>query len=146
MNKFIILSLMLLAGCATANSSGDTRSKEIQLLDENTFLITDLADDPSYGYKKSNPVKVGGVNEKSGPLNERRFLNALTGPNGETIMYVRGGSCCAFKTPNGLLDNTGMLDRYKITWLGATDTLDIYINMYDKGDLKIPVGLSAREK
>lgn len=145
-NKFIIVSIVILTGCAVSGNMGDTRTKELQLLDENTFLITETTDDRSYGYNKSNPIKVGGANDSSGPLNERRFLNALTGPNGETIIYERGGSCCAFKTPNGPFGNSGMLDRYEITWLGATDTLDIYINMYDKGDIKIPVGLTAREE
>ncbi len=109
-------------------------------------MVEKTTEDPSYGYKKTNPVKVGGVSENSGPLNERRFLNALTGPNGERIIYTRGGSCCSFKTPNGPFGNSGMLDRYEITWLGATDTLDIFINMYDEGDLFIPVGLTAKEK
>lgn len=145
MKKFIILSLLFLTGCAVNNNSNDTRTLEVQLLDDETFHLTHISEDKTYGYTKKNPAKVGGVIEDIGVKNQRRFLNAITGPNGETIMYTRGGSCCAFKTPNGLFDNTGMLDRYKITWLGATDTLDIYINMYDKGDLKIPVGLTARE-
>jgi hypothetical protein len=39
-----------------------------------------------------------------------------------------------------------MLDVYRIYWTGGKDTLDIYINMYDKGDLQIPVGLTAKGK
>jgi hypothetical protein len=88
---------------------------------------------------------VGGSNESSGPRSERRFLNALLGPNGEEVKYFRAGSCCPFKTPNGILD-TGLLDRYRVSWTGSKDTLDIFINMYDKGDLQIPVGLTARTK
>jgi hypothetical protein len=89
---------------------------------------------------------VGGSKESSGPRNERRFLNSLSGPNGEDVQYFRAGSCCAFKTPNGLMDNTGMLDRYRLTWTGSSDTLNIYINMYDKGNLMIPAGLTAKKK
>lgn len=91
-------------------------------------------------------MKAGGIKENSGPRNERRYLNALLGPEGQEVKYARAGSCCPFKTPNGMLDNTGMLDRYRLTWAGSADTVDIYINMYDKGDLRIPVGLKAKTR
>jgi hypothetical protein len=38
-----------------------------------------------------------------------------------------------------------MLDRYKVYWEGCKDTATLFINMYDKGDLKVPVGFSAKE-
>jgi hypothetical protein len=88
-------------------------------------------------------VKVGGARENAGPKNERRFLNGLRGPNQEVLQYYRAGSCCPFNTPNGVFANSGMLDIYKVYWTGGTDTLTIYINMYDKGDLEIPVGLTG---
>jgi hypothetical protein len=139
----------LLAGCAkqqaaTVTALGDTRTKEVQFLDDDTYWLTEASQDKSYGYDRRNPVKVGGVTV--GPKNEKRFLNALLGPNGEPITYFRAGNCCAFETPNGLFNNTGLLDRYRVTWAGASDTLDIYINMYDAGDLMIPVGLTAKKK
>ncbi len=152
MNKLIILSLtILIAGCSATKSrkassigEGDTRTQEVQSINNNTYLLTVMATDNNYGYNESNPVKVGGVNESVGPLNERRFLNALTGPNGERVTYFREGSCCIFKTPNGMFNNSGLLDRYRVTWEGTKDTFDIYINMYDKGDLFIPIGFKAK--
>ena len=153
MNKLIVIAVLtFLIGCATqktgttSNSGrGDTRTTEIKSLDDNTYLLTEQTSDKSYGYDKSNPIKVGGSKESSGPRNERRFLNALLGPNGEEVKYFRAGSCCAFKTPDGLIDNTGMLDHYRLTWTGTSDTLNIYLNMYDKGNLMIPVGLAAKK-
>jgi len=108
-----------------------------------TYRRVDYFTDNSYGYKSGNPVKVGGSNESSGPMNERRFLNGLTGPNGETVEYYREGSCCAFRSPNGLM-GTGLLDRYKVFYKGSKDTVTIFINMYDKGDLYVPVGFKAK--
>lgn len=153
MTKILMtIGLLILAGCASQKTAktatgglGDTRTKEVKSLDDNTYLLTETTEDKSYGYDESNPVQVGGVSEGNGPKNERRFLNALLGPNGEEIEYFRAGSCCPFKTPNGMMENTGMLDRYKIIWSGATDTLDIFLNMYDKGDLKIPLGLTSKK-
>ena len=76
---------------------------------------------------------------------EQSYLDALRGPAGQSVTYRRQGSCCPFKTPNGLLDNTGLLDAYLVTWEGNDKPLKLYINMYDKGDLFIPVGLTAAQ-
>ena len=127
------------------SAQGHTRTKEVEFLDENSFKLVEVATDKTYGFTQTNPIKVGGASEKSGPLNERTFLNGLAGPNGETIQYYRKGSCCAFKTPNGF-DNIGMLDRYNVYWKGCKDTAVLYINMYDKGDLKVPVGFKSRSE
>lgn len=152
MSKYFLLTFVFwVIGCSSQKSTssgkhmgGDTRTKPVGLIDDNTYLVTEKSDDPSYAFKTSNPVKVG--KNGSGPQNERRFLNALLGPQGEETMYYRAGSCCPFKTPNGIFENNGMLDRYRVFWTGGKDTLDIYINMYDEGDLFIPVGLNAKKK
>lgn len=152
MNKITVLILaLIIVGCASQKKSkssgiGDTRSKSVASIDNNTYLLVDKSVDSTYGFIESNPIKVGGSKESSGPLNERRFLNALLGPNGEDVHYNRKGSCCHFKTPNGMFNNTGLLDVYSVYWKGSKDTLNIYINMYDKGDLLIPVGFTAKTK
>lgn len=154
--SFVLLTIVLTSGCSSSKKSiatpgtsneavGDTRTKDVVSLDEETYLLLEPADDKTYAFTQNNAVKVGGQ-FTSGVRNERRFLNALLGPNGEAISYYRAGSCCAFKTPNGLDGKTGLLDRYRVTWQGSKDTIDIYINMYDKGDLKIPVGFTARTR
>lgn len=149
MKQFIvIISVSLLFGCSVSKNSkkglGDTRTKRLEFYNESTYLLSEQALDKSYAFSPSNPVKVGGVKESSGPLNERRFLNALLSPDGKPVKFFRAGSCCMFSTPNGLFGDSGLLDMYRIYWDGSKDTLDIYINMYDKGDLKIPMGLKAR--
>ncbi|MDR7210981.1 2-dehydro-3-deoxyphosphooctonate aldolase [Flavobacterium piscis] len=153
MKKLILLAVLITLACSTKKSNvsddkgiGDTRTKPVELIDNNTYLLTEMSEDTTYGYDKSNPIKVGGVHDKDGPLNERRFLNALFGPNDKKMMYFRAGSCCAFKTPNGFINNMGMLDRFRLSEIGSKDTIDIYINMYDAGDLKIPFGLKAQIK
>ncbi|MPN11009.1 hypothetical protein SDC9_158307 [bioreactor metagenome] len=106
--------------------------------------MTEISADKSYGYTEDNPIKVGGVDKKEGPLNERRFLNALAGPQGEKVSYYRLGSCCIFDTENGL-NGRGLLDNYRVTWEGSKDTVSIYINMYDYGQLKAPVGFTIKK-
>ena len=153
MKKLLLIALFISLSCSTKKTTisedkgvGNTRTKEVELLDENTYFLTETSDDTTYGYDESNPIKVGGVQTKEGPINERRFLNALYGPNDKKMIYFRAGSCCSFKTPNGYLGNSGMLDRYRLSEIGSKDTVDIYINMYDTGDLKIPFGLKGQTK
>lgn len=155
-NALIILFITLITACASQKSTtgstpgrksnkafGDTRTLDVEYLDENTCKLSILSTDKSYGYSENNPIKVG--QNESGPRNERRFLNGLLGPNGEPIAYTRVGSCCPFKTPNGLFDNSGMLDKYQLTWQGQMQPVTLYINLYDEGDLLIPVGLTAKK-
>jgi hypothetical protein len=104
------------------------------------FKLTKVSTDPTYGYSERNPIKVGGV--ESGPARERLYLNGLLGPEGQPIVYERQGSCCPFKTPNGIMGG-GMLDSYSITYEGASKAFTLYINMYDESEMLIPTGLTA---
>ncbi len=96
----------------------------------------------NYGYSEKNAVKVGGFD--NGPRNERNYLNSLTGPNGEKVVFNRLGSCCEFKTKNSPFGN-GLLDKYAVTYEGKKDTVVLYINMYDNTELKAPPGFVMKK-
>ena len=152
MTKTLVVLLIVAAGMLGCNpskkASGSKNNptfdkSQADLMDDRTFKISEISDDGSYGYTKENPIKVGGVKSSEGPLNERRFLNALLGPNGEKISYNRKGSCCGFETPNGLMGG-GLLDMYEVTYSGLEKPIILYINMYDFGILKAPKGFTFR--
>lgn len=135
--------------CKTAENAvkgGDDRTNEVEMLNNSTYFLTEYASDENYGFSKELPVKVGGIKENEGPVNERRYLNALLSNEGSELRFFRSGSCCAFTTPNGLIGNTGLLDVYKLYLEGSTDTTILYFNMYDKGDLFIPKGFRSKEQ
>jgi hypothetical protein len=140
---FITLSCASSKTSNVAEGSRHTRTIPVVMIDKDTYLLTVASTDKTYGYNQNNPVKVGGGFD--GPQNERRFLNALFGPNNKKMMYHRVGSCCPFNTPNGY-GGLGMLDKYRLAEIGSKDTIEIYINMYDEGNLEIPVGLTAKKK
>lgn len=119
------LFAVMLCACSTSKS-GDTPT---------------VNTDETYGYTQTNPIKVGGF--KDGPANERDYLNSLSGPNGEELVYKRSGSCCNFETKNSPF-GMGLLDIYRVTYAGKKDTITLYINMYDKAKLKAPVGFKFR--
>lgn len=140
MKQLIYLAISLaLVSCSTTK-----RTVKTPLLDNQTFLLTEISTDLTYGLSAKNPIEVGGANKSEGPLNERRFLNALAGPKGESVSYYRTGSCCPVKSKNGYM-GMAMLDKYKVTWEGAKDTVSIYINMYDYGVLQAPVGFTIKK-
>ncbi len=143
---FIVGAIFSLMACsAKKNIANKISSNNVQqtLINDYTFKVTEISTDPSYGLSPKNPVEVGG--KDSGPKNERRYLNALAGPNGEALTYFRAGSCCPIKSDNALFGNSVMLDNYRVSWEGAKDTVSIYINMYDSGVLKAPKGFTIRE-
>jgi hypothetical protein len=138
--KYIITILFvgLILSCTVSKKAVTT-----PVTGKNTFLLTEVSTDPTYGLSSENPVEVGGAHKNEGPINERRYLNALAGPNGEKVIFYRAGSCCAVKSENGFL-GMAMLDNYRVTWEGSKDTVSIYINMYDHSNLKAPVGFTIK--
>ncbi|NOQ75031.1 MAG: 2-dehydro-3-deoxyphosphooctonate aldolase [Crocinitomix sp.] len=145
MKKIIYLSLtLIIISCGATKGVTDKKTAvKTELRDNSTFLLKEISTDPTYGLDQTNPIEVGGVDKEEGPLNEQRFLNALAGPNGEKISYYRAGSCCAVESENGFM-GVALLDNYRVTWDGTKDTVSIYINMYDYGLLKAPVGFTIR--
>lgn len=130
--KSILFSCLVLAFVACSS----TKSNSSPLNADGTVAA-------DYGYSQTNPIKVGGVN--SGPANERRYLERLTGPNGEPIAYVRLGSCCPFETKNSEW-GSGMLDRYEIEIDGDPEKKILYLNMYDSEKLHAPKGFKLDGK
>ena len=144
-NLLILISTLLIVSCSSTRSTSTSQSTftgKHELLDDLTFKIVELSQDDTYGHTQKNPIKVGNFSE--GPKNERRFLNALAGPNGEKISYYRIGSCCEFKTKNSPFGG-GLLDKYSVTYEGSTIEIVLYINMYDADVLRVPVGFTLRK-
>jgi hypothetical protein len=136
---FSFLLILVISSCAQTKNTAKT-----SVSDDESFVITEISTDKTYGLTSKNPVEVGGNSVSSGPANERKFLNMLAGPNGEKLSYYRAGSCCPIKSEKGLM-GYAMLDNYRVTWEGTSDTISIYINMYDRGVLKAPVGFTIKK-
>lgn len=95
------------------------------------------ADEPEFAVTKDHPVQIGG-----GPMyvaaRERRYLDALRGPMGETVQYRRTGSLPV--DPDGRT----ILDRYELTYSGLEKPVAIYLDGYHFDDpLKAPKGFTC---
>jgi hypothetical protein len=111
---------------AMQGQSGDEPSLELVL----------STDDPTYGFTRENPVRLGSPGGAS-PLLVRRFLSALWGPAGQPLRYERAGACST--DPDRA---TG--EAYSVTYEGLDAPLILYFELRSSGDLRVPVGLSAR--
>jgi hypothetical protein len=119
----LVALLTIFTGCG-ASKQAAADSRELRLLG--------YSEDPGYGHSPKYPICTGGLS----PANERRFLNALAGPEGDSITYKREGSCC--------LEYGYVLDRYQLRSLKGDSLATLYLNMYLEEPLFCPIGLKIK--
>lgn len=149
MKKSLLFIAILI--CATSCVSTKSTLKNVddnapnpKLTAENTFVITQFSTDKRYGYDKDYPINIFFRNSKDESINQQRYLNALAGPKGEKITYTKLESCCPFPTKRSDM-GAGFLDVYEVKWEGQKNPILLYLNIYEKGVLMVPVGLSLKK-
>ena len=144
--SFIAL-LLFAASCVSSRSTlknVDNNAPDLELLNNNTFAITEYSKDKKYGYDKDYPINIFFVTIRNETINQQRFLNALAGPKGEKITYTKLESCCPFPTKRSEM-GAGMLDVYELRWEGQKNPVTLYLNAYEKGILMVPIGLTLKK-
>ena len=144
--SFIAL-LLFATSCVSSRSTlknVDNNAPDLELLNNNTFAITEYSKDKKYGYDKDYPINIFFVTIRNETINQQRFLNALAGPKGEKITYTKLESCCPFPTKRSEM-GAGMLDVYELRWEGQKNPVTLYLNAYEKGILMVPVGLTLKK-
>lgn len=143
---FIAL-LIVTVSCVSSKSTlknVDDNAPVLTLSQNNTFIITEYSKDKKYGYDQDYPINIFYRTTKEDSINQQRFLNALAGPKGEKISYTKLESCCPFPTKRTEL-GAGFLDVYLLKWEGQKKPVKLYLNIYEKGILMVPVGLSLKK-
>ena len=144
----ILLSIILLfTSCISTKSTlknVDNNAPVPRLTRNNTFVITAFSTDKKYGYDKDYPVNIYYNGTKDDVINQQRFLNALAGPKGEPITFTKLESCCPFPSINTEM-GAGFLDIYEIRWAGQKKPVVLYLNIYEKGYLFVPMGLTLKQ-
>lgn len=145
--SLLVVFVIIAASCVSTRltiKNIDDKAPDLILSKDNTFVITEYSKDKKYGYDKDYPVNIFYKNTKNDTINQPRFLNALAGPNGEKITYKKLENCCPFPTKRTEM-GAGMLDVYEITWPGQAKPVKLYLNIYEKGILMIPVGFTLKK-
>ena len=95
------------------------------------------SNDSDYGFSSTKPIKVGGFRDETGSNNQWIYLSKLkTYKKNEILTIYRIGSCCMFKTSNGMFGK-GLLDKYAI--ITKFDTVMLFLNLYDYEMPKTPM-------
>lgn len=123
----------------------DDNAPNLQLVENKTFYISEFSKDRKYGYDKDYPINIFFESTRNLTINQQRFLNALAGPKGEKITYTKLESCCPFPTKRSEM-GAGLLDVYELKWEGQKSPVILYLNIYEKGVLMVPFGLSLKKK
>lgn len=143
----IILILTLSVSCISTKSTlmnVDNNAPSPRLNKDNNFVLVEISKDERYGFDKNYPINVFFVNTLNEEINCKRFLNSLTGPNQETIIFKNKGICCPFPSKN-INTGGGFLSVYEISYEGLKNPRTIYINIYEKGLLLAPVGFGIKQ-
>jgi len=90
--------------------------------------------DDTYGYTRENPVQVGG-GAMYVKAREQRYLDALRGPDGQSIHYKRLGSM-----PQST-NSTTILDLYELTYADLEKPISLYLDAYHFWEPRAPNGL-----
>ena len=139
--------LIITASCVSTKSTlknVDDNAPALKLTKDNTFVITEYSKDKKYGYDKDYPINIFYGTTKNETINQQRFLNALAGPKGEKITFTKLESCCPFPTKRSDM-GAGLLDVYELKWEGQKNPVILYLNIYEKGILMVPVGLTLNK-
>jgi hypothetical protein len=143
----ILLLGTLFVSCVSTRSTlknVDNNAPIPQLTKDNTFVLTQYSKDPKYGYDPDYPANVFYRNSTDENLNAERYLKALAGPNGEKISFVKLESCCPFPTKRSDM-GAGFLDVYELKWDGQKEAVKLYVNIYERGYLLVPMGLTVKK-
>ena len=143
---YFAVILTLLFSCAIKQSviRNIDNNAPVPQLKDNIFVFSEYAKDSRYGYNPEYPINCFFKNSVNDTINQQRFLNALTGPKGEKLFFKKLESCCVFPTKNSEM-GTGFLDVYEISYVGLAKPIKIYLNIYERGKLMVPIGLELKK-
>ena len=143
---FLIIILSFTTSCVSTKNTIKNINNNApipKLTKDNTFILTKISSDSKYGFDKDYPINVFFKNSKEEDINAERFLNALAGPKGEKITFVKVESCCPFPSTNSEL-GAGFLDVYKVNFEGTKQQKVLYFNIYERGILEAPIGFTIK--
>lgn len=109
--------------------------------------VKTVSTDPTYGFTKKNPIKVGVSKKGGGYVNVKAYLSQLKDAKRKPVQFTKVKSCCPHK-PKGYQGNV-LLEEYKITYNTAAEgvkTTSIYLSYYEYESPKILVGFTSTHR
>lgn len=149
-NIILIFLSLLIVACKSEKLSWTTKKKNtLEYLPEvdSTLVLKGVSKNPDYGYSPKHPIKLGVTSEYTSATYPEKYLQSITGPQGQTIVYERIKSCCFFKTVNSdaAYQNVGVLEVYRVTYDGLSTPKILFLNFFDEGVAFAPQGFLPKK-
>ena len=124
-----------------------------QVFSQKDFSTLGSSKDSTYGYSNMNPLKMKKGDQQKSIEYSKKFLKGLRTIDNFKLNYLMRYSVDDPKynrssvhltnrfTGMPLNGKLGLLDEYIFTVSEKMDTIRIYVDIYNKGDLLIPKGL-----
>jgi hypothetical protein len=109
--------------------------------------------DSSYGYTAQNPLKHKKGNQGKSITNSYSFLSGLKTQDNQTLtlLFRATANNPSYKEPAIKINDRqtgmpisgklGLLDKYVFLTSNTKDTVILYVDIYNKGTLLLPIGL-----
>lgn len=149
-SSILVIVLLVIVACKSEKLHWTTKRKNtLESIPEadSVLILQGVATSAKYGYSPEYPVKLGVRNQYTSQTYPEKYLQSLTGPNGQPIVYERLKSCCFFKTVNSdpAYQNVGVLEVYEITYEGLLSPKILYLNFFDEGIVYAPQGFLPKK-
>lgn len=122
------------------------------------FSKLETSTDSTYGYSVQNPLKLKRGNQGKSIINSEKFLSGLKTDDNQSLIYLSRATVGdpGYKEPKIRLYNRytgvpisgklGLLDRYVFLTSDSKDTIRLFVDVYNKGTLMLPIGLKYAQK
>src|SRR5688572_11381564 len=122
------------------------------------FTKLGTSTDSTFGYSAQNPLKLKKGSQAKSFDNSYKFLSGLKTHDNQTLeLLVRSTTGNpAYKEPAIRISNRqtglpmsgklGLLDKYVFLTSNTKDTITLYVDIYNKGDLSLPIGLKYEQQ
>lgn len=122
------------------------------------FSKLTISVDSTFGYTNQNPLKLKKGNQGKSIDNSYKFLSGLKTLDNQslTLLFRSTTDNPNYKEPAIKINNRftgmpingklGLLDKYVFLTSNTKDTVMLFVDIYNKGDLFLPVGLKYEQK
>lgn len=143
--SFILLFAVFI--CLANNSFG-----------QQDFTKLETSTDSAYGYSAMNPLKLKKGNQGKSIINSEKFLSGLKTEDNQSLTYLFRATVSnpTYKEGKIRLTNRytgmpmsgklGLLDKYVFLTSNSKDTVRLFVDIYNKGTLMLPIGLKYEPK
>ena len=144
------LTVILVVCCRTQEIQWKNRkeNKRAEIVSNESLLrIEGVSTSDNYGYKSSEPIKLGVSDFDLSPGYPVKYFNSLTCSLGEELTYKRVRSCCPFKTVNSDKDkfkNVAVLEVFSVQCRHKPEITYLFVNFFDEGPVLAPKGFKYK--